>query len=131
MKTIINFLQILNNREKRNFVFLIFMLSIVAFLEAISIGSLVPLIKIVLDNQYIDTFKQIVNLDIINQIPSEKFIIFIITLVFIFFSVKYIFLIIFYFLLHKFTFSLRYRLQKATFETYLNKDLKFFKNNNT
>ena len=27
--------------------------------------------------------------------------------------------------------SLRYRLQKITFETYLSKDLKFFKDNNT
>ena len=70
MNTINNFLQILNNKEKRNFVFLIFMLSVVAFSEAISIGSLIPLIKILLNNQYIDTFKQIVDLGIINQIPN-------------------------------------------------------------
>ena len=107
------------------------MLTIVAVSEAISIGSLIPLIKVILDNQYIDTFKQIINFEIINQVPNEKFVIFIITTVFIFFSIKYVFLIIFYFALHKFTFSLRYRLQKITFETYLSKDLKFFKDNNT
>ena len=88
MNTINNFLQILNNKEKRNFVFLIFMLSVVAFSEAISIGSLIPLIKILLNNQYIDTFKQIVDLGIINQIPNEKFLIFVVTSVFLFFSIK-------------------------------------------
>lgn len=131
MKTLSNFFQILNFKEKRNFIFLIFMLTVVAISEAISIGSLIPLIKIILDNQYIDTFKQIFNFEIINQVPNEKFVLFIIMTVFIFFSVKYVFLIIFYFALHKFTFSLRYRLQKITFETYLSKDLKFFKDNNT
>ena len=131
MKYIINFLQILTIKEKRNFIFLIFMFVIVAFAEAISIGSLIPLIKIVLDNQYISTFKQFFDFDFINQIPNEKFVLFIILSVFLFFSVKYIFLIIFYYLLHKFTFNLRYRLQKITFQTYLNKDLSFFKKNNT
>ncbi len=131
MKTLSNFFQILNHKEKRSFIFLIFMLTIVAISEAISIGSLIPLIKVILDNQYIDTFKQIINFEIINQVPNEKFVIFIITTVFIFFSIKYVFLIIFYFALHKFTFNLRYRLQKITFETYLSKDLKFFKDNNT
>ena len=107
------------------------MLTIVALSEAISIGSLIPLIKIILDNQYIDTFKQIINIQFINNIPNDKFSIFIITTVFLFFSIKYVFYIIFYFALHKFSFSLRYRLQKITFETYLNKNLKFFKDNNT
>ena len=131
MKTLSNFFKILNYKEKSNFIFLIFMLTIVALSEAVSIGSLIPLIKVILDPQYIDTLKQIFNLGIINQIPNEKFVIFIIITVFIFFSIKYIFLVIFYFALHKFTFNLRYRLQKITFETYLSKDLKFFKDNNT
>ena len=131
MKTLENFFQILNYKEKKNFIYLILMLTIVALSEAISIGSLIPLIKIILDNQYIDTFKQIINIQFINNIPNDKFSIFIITTVFLFFSIKYVFYIIFYFALHKFSFSLRYRLQKITFETYLNKNLKFFKDNNT
>ena len=131
MKTLTNFFQILNYKEKKNFVYLILMLTIVALFEAISIGSLIPLIKIVLDTQYIDTFKEIINMEFIYIIPNEKFSIFIIASVFLFFSIKYVFYIIFYFALHKFSFSLRYRLQKITFETYLNKDLKFYKDNNT
>ena len=131
MKTLTNFFQILNYKEKKNFVYLILMLTIVALFEAISIGSLIPLIKIVLDYQYIDTFKEIVNMEFVYKIPNEKFSIFIIASVFLFFSIKYVFYIIFYFALHKFSFSLRYRLQKITFETYLNKDLKFYKDNNT
>ena len=63
------------------------MLVIVAFAEAISIGSLIPLIKIVLDNQYINTFKQFIDFDYINQIPNEKFVVVIILSVFLFFSV--------------------------------------------
>ena len=131
MKTLKNFFQILSYKEKKSFVYLILMLSIVALSEAISIGSLIPLIKIVLDSQYIDTFKEIINMEFIYKIPNDKFSIFIITTVFLFFSIKYVFYIIFYFALHKFSFSLRYRLQKITFETYLNKDLKFYKDNNT
>ena len=94
MKTLTNFFQILNYKEKKNFVYLILMLTIVALFEAISIGSLIPLIKIVLDTQYIDTFKEIINMEFIYIIPNEKFSIFIIASVFLFFSIKYVFYII-------------------------------------
>ena len=79
---------ILPRKEKKNFVYLILMLTIVALFEAISIGSLIPLIKIVLDTQYIDTFKEIINMEFIYIIPNEKFSIFIIASVFLFFWVN-------------------------------------------
>ena len=131
MKTLKKFFFILNQKEKRSFIFLIFMVTLVAFAEAISIGSLIPLINMVLDSQYVDTFRQIINFEIINEISKERFVIFVLISVFSFFSIKYLFLIIFYYLLHKFTFNLKYRLQKNTFENYLNRDLMFFKKNNT
>ena len=65
MKTLSNFFKILNYKEKSNFIFLIFMLTIVALSEAVSIGSLIPLIKVILDPQYIDTLKQIFNFKLI------------------------------------------------------------------
>ena len=91
MKTLKKFFFILNQKEKRSFIFLIFMVTLVAFAEAISIGSLIPLINMVLDSQYVDTFRQIINFEIINEISKERFVIFVLISVFSFFSIKYLF----------------------------------------
>ena len=107
------------------------MITLVAFSEAISIGSIIPLIKIVVDSEYIITLREFLNLEILNNASDKEFILIILASVFTLFSAKYIFVIIFYYFLHKFTFSLKYRLQTITFRNYLNKELSFFLKNNT
>ena len=131
MNTLSNFLKLLNNQEKKKFLFLIIMITLVAFSEAISIGSIIPLIKIVVDSEYIITLREFLNLEILNNASDKEFILIILASVFTLFSAKYIFVIIFYYFLHKFTFSLKYRLQTITFRNYLNKELSFFFKNNT
>ena len=131
MNTLKNFLFLLNNREKKKFFWLILMITLVAFAEAVSIGSIIPLIKIVVDAQYISYLKDFINIDYLNNISDKKFVVFILLTVFSLFSAKYIFVIIFYFFLHKFTFDLKLRLQTITFKNYLNKELEFFIKNNT
>ena len=131
MNTLKNFLFLLNNREKKKFFWLILMITLVALAEAVSIGSIIPLIKIVVDVQYITYLKEFFNFDYLNNISDKKFVIFILLTVFALFSAKYIFVIIFYFFLHKFTFDLKLRLQTITFKNYLNKELEFFIKNNT
>lgn len=131
MNTLKNFLFLLNNREKKKFFWLILMITLVALAEAVSIGSIIPLIKIVVDAQYISYLKDFINIDYLNNISDKKFVVFILLTVFSLFSAKYIFVIIFYFFLHKFTFDLKLRLQTITFKNYLNKELEFFIKNNT
>ncbi len=131
MNTLSNFLKLLNNQEKKKFLFLIIMITLVAFSEAISIGSIIPLIKIVVDSEYIITLREFLNIEILNNASDKEFILIILASVFTLFSAKYIFVIIFYYFLHKFTFSLKYRLQTITFRNYLNKELSFFFKNNT
>lgn len=131
MKNLKNFFYLLNKKEKNNFIILIFLITVVAILETISIGSIIPLIKIILDVNYIEQFKNFLNINLLQKISNEKIIFFILISIFCLFSIKYIFTIFFYYLLHKFTFNLKYRLQKKLFESYLYKNLNFFYDKNT
>ena len=94
MNTLSNFLKLLKNKEKKKFLFLIIMITLVAFSEAISIGSIIPLIKIVVDSEYIITLREFLNLEILNNASDKEFILIILASVFTLFSAKYIFVII-------------------------------------
>jgi ABC-type multidrug transport system fused ATPase/permease subunit len=116
--------------EKKRFIKIIILSSIVAFLEMLSVAAIIPFFSIVLNfdevikNQYLANF-----LNSFGDISKDQIILFTTSLFIIIFTLKNFLVLFFFFYLNKFLYKIKRKLSDNIFQSYLYKDYEFYLKN--
>ena len=107
--------------EKKYFIVLVFLILIGTFLETLSVGAVIPLLKILISADLGENFNNILEILKLNSYPKSQ--LFLIGLVFliVIFSIKSIFLSFLKFKQFKYLANVKINLSKKLFSLYLKK----------
>lgn len=127
IETLRKFNRILNKRQKRNVVILLFLMITAAFMEAFSVGLMLPLVSALMDNNLIHNNE--VAAAIAGWLGIESNITFIllciITLIILYIT-KDLYIILETYLQNRFVFNCRIMTQSAILKQYMNRPYEFF-----
>ena len=130
IRSILNIKNLLQYSDRKNFYIVISMAFFAAVLETISLASFLPLIEYFSGKNVTGTYEYIKNLNISFFNEYEK-IYLLILILFLIFTIKNIFLTIFYWVETKIIFKSKMNLTFNLFEKYLYQDFKFHVNKNS
>lgn len=124
-------LNLLGTEDRKNLSFVIILSLFAAFFEILGISSLIPLIEFFSDQDVLG-FKNLISSKLhIMEIEESNLIIFLISIVFICFLFKNIFLTFFYFIESKFVMGTKANLINSLYKKYLFQNYNFHVNNNS
>ena len=131
VKLIFKSLKILNVDQKNKF-FALSILTLIAFLlETASIGSIIPVLIFLTENQSNTSTQFFDNIKFLSNLDNSQKINFFVIIFFSFFLTKNIFLIFFNWYQNKFAAQISLHLSRKLFKKYLNQSYLFFVKNNS
>jgi ABC-type bacteriocin/lantibiotic exporter with double-glycine peptidase domain len=129
MSLIINFIKLLDNKQKITFYFILFLLLIASILETIGIAAILPLLAVIisgkeffLQTEFLNNFPTI--LEILNSLTEKEIITYFLIAITLVFFFKNIFLIIFNYVKETFFFNLRKSFSQKIYSNLLKEDIK-------
>jgi len=115
---------------EKNIVFLIILLSIItAILETVGIGSVIPLIKLFSDQNYLDNLRELNKFNFLNNFDNNTLKTLFIIIVPAIFVLKNLIYVLFIYLSSKFIASFRTDLSRKLFSNFIYNDYKFHLDN--
>ena len=119
--------QLLDKKQKRFMILLLFMMLIGAILEAFSVAVIVPVISIVIDSNAIQENELVNTLFRISGLQSEKvFAVAIMVLLIVAFTLKNVFLLIQQKTLYRFVYTNQFRTSERMMRNYLRRGYEFY-----
>ena len=115
MKTFTNIYSLLTFKEKKNFKFLMILMFFAMIFETLGIASILPVINLFTDQSNEITF---IN-KFFKNIPENNLMIILISIIFLIFFVKNLYLTFYYYQESKFTYNVRFDLGSRLFKYYL------------
>jgi ABC-type multidrug transport system fused ATPase/permease subunit len=135
MKTYKKILELLSNREKKNFFIIIFLTLVTAILDMLGVASILPFLALIINPKLIETDTIFINLyktsSIIGVDNSTQFIFFFGLLIFFYMIFSLIFRTITHYLQVRFALMCEYSIGKRLLEIYLNQPYRWFLNKNS
>ena len=113
---------ILENKEKKNIYFLMIMMVFGMLLELIGISSIIPLIIIIFDQNYLTKLSFINNLYLFQNLNFDNLIIIFFSITILIYFFKFLYLSLLYWKLNKFIFDLNANLSERLLKIYINMD---------
>ncbi len=124
--------QLLDKKQKRFMVLLLFMMLIGAVLEAFSVAVIVPVISIVIDSNAITENELVSTLYRISGLQSEKvFAVSVMVILIVAFALKNVFLLIQQKILYHFVYTNQFRTSERMMRNYLRRGYEFYLNADT
>ena len=131
IKLIFKSFVLLEKKEKKKFYTLSFLTFFAFVLETASVGSIIPLLIFLTDNQANFNFNFLKNLSFFNNFDDKQKVNFFVIIFLSFFLLKNFFLIFFNWYQGKFSAQLSLNLSTKLFKKYLNQSYLFFMRNNS
>ena len=128
IKSFFQSLKILDKKDKKNILIIIFISIIAAIFEIIGIGLIIPILNIFVSDNYTEFLKF---LPFNTDISKNNFLIIMLLVFFIFYTLKFFLLRLLIYRQVNFSNNLFYWISKKLFKTYLLKDYLFHLNNNS
>jgi ABC-type multidrug transport system fused ATPase/permease subunit len=123
---------IINKEQKKTFFFIVLLMIVAAFLEFLSIGFIIPVVSIVVDqniqNSYINF--EFLNSFIKNQ-SSNQLLLITFFLFFLIFTIKFFFSVFFLYKKNDFIFQIRNSISIKIFKSFLKRPYDFHQQNNS
>ena len=126
IKSFFQSLKILDKKDKKNILIIIFISIIAAIFEIIGIGLIIPILNIFVSDNYTEFLKF---LPFNTDISKNNFLIIMLLVFFIFYTLKFFLLRLLIYRQVNFSNNLFYWISKKLFKTYLLKDYLFHLNN--
>ena len=131
MKKISDIWSLMNSKDQKKFIFLLFFSFFILFLEILSIGSIFPVIYSINDPDFYKKFKFLENFTSINFKNHINFSIFIFSCLIFLIFFKNIIFTIFYWIESKFIINIQETISKILFSKLINEKYTFHLENNT
>ena len=131
MKTILNIWSLLSNKEKKNFIFLLFFGIIILILEIISIGSIFPVVYSISDSNFYEKFYIFEQFQSFFSKNKYNFSIFILTILFFVVLIKNGLMTYFFWLESKFIIEIQEVLSKKLYSNLLRQKFSYHLENNS
>lgn len=132
LRIIKKFGKLLDKKQKQGIVIIVLMMVMGAFLETLGISLIIPLITVILDEDFFQTNVLAANICEIFKIESSKsFVILMLIALIMIFILKDVFLYFEYYVQRKFTCDSRVRVQKQLMESFLQRPYEHFLNEST
>lgn len=114
---------ILDRRQKRNLIILLFLIAIGAFLEMVGVSAVLPLVNLVMQPEVIET-NQWLRLagELLGITSPNQFIIWMSVALIVIYIIKNLYLILMYSLQYRFTYNNQRRIAKRLMECYMRQD---------
>lgn len=126
------FFSTLDNHHKKKIYLVFIMILLSVFFDIIGIGMIIPIINVLIDNEFNNKFQFIKNIiDYLGSPTKEELLILMVTFLLIIFFVKNIFFGILTWKKENFTYSIANLFAKKLLNNYFNKPYLFHKNNNS
>lgn len=123
---------VLNKKQKKRVVVLLFMIIIGALLETLSVSMILPIVQAVVEPNAFETNELIIAVSGIFHITSlDDFVILMIIMLIAMFVIKNLYLLFMYYVQHTFVTNNQYRTSGIFLQNYLNKPYEFFLNADT
>jgi ATP-binding cassette, subfamily B, bacterial PglK len=129
MNLIISFIKLLNNKQKYNLYFILFLTLTASIIETIGIASILPLLAIIISGkdfflqiEFLENFPIIV--EILNSSTEKEIVNYFLIIIILIFFFKNIFLTFFNYVKETFFFNLRKSFSKKIYNNFLKKDIK-------
>lgn len=123
---------ILNKKQKKRVLILLFMIIIGALLETLSVSMILPIVQAVIEPNAFETNEWIVVVSGLFHITSlNDFVILMIVMLIAIFAVKNLYLLFMYYVQHTFVTNNQYRTSGIFLQNYLNRPYEFFLNADT
>ena len=123
---------LLDKKQKRAMVAIVFMMLVGAILEALGISIIVPIVQIVMDEQVFEKYEYIkIAYDFLGMNSQKQFTIVILAMLALIFVVKNIYLYVQQKVLCRFVYKNQFRTSERMMNNYLRKDYEFFLNADT
>ncbi len=124
--------KVLNPKQKKNLIFIFFLILIGVFLEVMGIGMIIPLMNVLVNNNLENDYPNIIPiLNYIGNPGKEKLILYSLLLLLIIYALKNLFLAYLTWEKSKFTFSLFANLSSRLLKIYLKKDYNYHVDKNS
>ena len=124
-------LHLLTLNQKRNSALFLFLLFFSTTLEGVSLALIFPLVKIIVDKEYLIDLDTKINFINISNIGEEKIIIFTLFIVISIYFLKAAYLIFFSWWKSKFILQINNSISKRLFKKYINSPYSYFFNKNS
>tara|TARA_B110001452_G_scaffold211781_1_gene182318 strand:- start:798 stop:2537 length:1740 start_codon:yes stop_codon:yes gene_type:complete len=125
-----NFIQILQNEDRKEFIIIITLLFIGAFFELLGLGLILPTLTILISENsgvYENFFKS----NGINFINKDNIIYYFLSALIVVYFIKTVFMLFIKYKNYKFTFDLNKKISNRIYKSYFNKDFLFHVRNNS
>lgn len=121
------FLELIGKTRKNKFSLVVCLLFLQSILEALGIGLVIPLVNLLLNEEYFDK----INLEFLSEFSKREIVFFFLLIVFIFFIIKGVILYLITRISFKFIYEIQTYIKNKVFEKYINLDYSIFSQKKT
>lgn len=125
------FLLIIEKKNYSKFYLLLFIILTLSLLEILSLGLVLPVVTFLVNEESINVFKKLVDVEFITNSKNEDILFYSIILLLLVFIFKFIIQVLFYNKQNQIVFNIMYLLSKRLFDNYLSKPFNYFLNKNS